>query len=161
MIYWLTKCVCLPLGPGPTVNEVPIAPLSMTGTLERFQMMLRCPATHIINHVPADVTIHARRDLKFREAVGRADLNVPDGMGVVWGCGALGYPDVRERVYGPDFMKLAIEWGVSHKIKHFLLGGSADVRAELERMLHESYPGVLIVGAFSPPLFQPTKWILR
>lgn len=126
----------------------------MTGTLERFQMMLRCPATHIINHVPADVTVHARRDLKFREAVSRADLNVPDGMGVVWGCRALGYPNVRERVYGPDFMRLAIEWGMSFGLTHYLLGGTDRVLTQLMEKLSTKHPEITIVGAYSPP-FRP------
>lgn len=147
----MTECVCPPLGPGPTVNTVPIAPLSMAGTLERVEMMLKCPATHVINHVPADVTVHARRNPEFRAAVGEADLNVADGMGVVWGCRALGYPEVHERVYGPDFMDLLAEWGIQSGLTHYLLGGTQEVLDRLTQNLREMHPGISIVGRDSPP----------
>jgi N-acetylglucosaminyldiphosphoundecaprenol N-acetyl-beta-D-mannosaminyltransferase len=150
----MAKCVCPLLGPGPTVNRVPIAPLSMAQTLERVQLMLDCPATHVVNHVPADVTVHARRNGAFRAAVAGADLNVADGMGVVWGCRALGYPEVRERVYGPDFMKLMTKWGEPSGLRHFLLGGTEHVLDQLTARLKAEHPGIQIAGTNSPP-FRP------
>lgn len=149
----VNECIC-PRVPGPMVNGVRIAPLSSNKTLERLRLMLECPATHVINHVSADVTVQARRDHSFARAVGSADLNVPDGMGVVWACRALGFSEVRERVYGPDFMKLVTGWGEPLELRHFLLGGTEAVLDQLSHNLRAEHPGLRIVGVNSPP-FRP------
>lgn len=143
-------CECVRFPRAPVVNTVPIAPVSVADTLATVERMLRCARTHIINHVPADVTVHARKNPLMRSALEQADLNVPDGMGVVWACRALGFPDVRERVYGPTFMELLSRWGLTRDLTHFLLGGSPEVLAALQARLSAAHPGIALAG-YSPP----------
>lgn len=144
-------CICPSDPEAPIVQGVRVDPVDPTGALERLSLMLRCPATHVVNHVSADPTIIARKDAVLREALNRADLNLADGMGVVWACRALGFPTVRERVYGPDFMDLVCAWGRNRDVKHYFYGAAPGIPERLAEELTKRYPGLAVVGLESPP----------
>jgi N-acetylglucosaminyldiphosphoundecaprenol N-acetyl-beta-D-mannosaminyltransferase len=55
------------------------------------------------------------------------------------------------RVPGPSFMQAAMEYGRSREWRHFLLGGAEGVAESCARRFREMYPGVQIVGTYSPP----------
>jgi N-acetylglucosaminyldiphosphoundecaprenol N-acetyl-beta-D-mannosaminyltransferase len=88
----------------------------------------------------------ARRDPGFRRIMNESWLTTPDGMPVVW----LGPPGV-ERVYGPDLMLAVCDAGRSRGLRHYLYGGNPGVAGELRAALTARYPGVLVVGTFTPP----------
>jgi N-acetylglucosaminyldiphosphoundecaprenol N-acetyl-beta-D-mannosaminyltransferase len=144
-------CTCPPRGAGPLVGGVRMDPLQPESVLERVGAMLECPATHVVNHLAADPTVLARRDVSFRDVLNRADLNVADGMGVVLACRALGYRQVRERVYGPDFMDLVCSWGRSRGVRHYFYGAGPGVPERLAAVLTQRHPGLAVAGAESPP----------
>ena len=74
----------------------------------------------------------------------------PDGMPLVWLSNLKGYPHV-ERVYGPDLMLAVCEQSLSRGYRHFLYGGASGVPELLAEKLLSRFPGLNIVGAFSPP----------
>jgi len=88
----------------------------------------------------------ARADPELRRIYNKAWLTTPDGMPLVW----LGPPGV-ERVYGPDLMLAVCDAGRAHGLRHFLYGGAPGVAEELGRRLAGRYPGLEIVGTFTPP----------
>ena len=88
----------------------------------------------------------ARRDPELRKIYNEALVTTPDGMPLVW----LG-PRGVERVYGPDLMLAVCDAGRSCGLRHFLYGGVTGVAEELQRRLVERFPGVNIVGTFTPP----------
>jgi N-acetylglucosaminyldiphosphoundecaprenol N-acetyl-beta-D-mannosaminyltransferase len=144
-------CTCPPPGRTPIVNGVRIDPVQPEEALRRLEMMLQCPGTHVVNHVSADPTVFARRDPAFRDTLNRADLNVADGMGIVWACRALGFPHMRERVYGPDFMDLVCSWGREMGVRHYFYGAAPGIPERLAENLTQRYPGLSIAGFESPP----------
>jgi N-acetylglucosaminyldiphosphoundecaprenol N-acetyl-beta-D-mannosaminyltransferase len=89
-----------------------------------------------------------RRDAHFREITSRFDHFVPDGMPLIWCLNARG-AGLRDRVYGPTFMRKCLEASPA-PWTHYLLGGSA----ECLRALRERFANLSIVGAhdgyFSP-----------
>ena len=97
-------------------------------------------------------SIHvARSDKKFHRALQCADLIVPDGIGVVLASRIL-KGNVRERVTGSD-----IFWGLSelfngaNKGRYFFLGSTNEVLERIETKMAIEYPGIQIVGTYSPP----------
>ena len=58
------------------------------------------------------------------------------------------------RVYGPDLMLAVCERSVGRGYRHFLYGGGPSVAEKLASQLQNRFPGLGIVGAYSPP-FRP------
>jgi N-acetylglucosaminyldiphosphoundecaprenol N-acetyl-beta-D-mannosaminyltransferase len=88
----------------------------------------------------------ARRDPGFRRIFNESWLTTPDGMPLVW----MGPPNV-ERVYGPDLMLAVCDAGRAHGLRHYFYGGVPGVAEELGARLTSRFPGLLVVGTFTPP----------
>ncbi|MGH9689391.1 MAG: WecB/TagA/CpsF family glycosyltransferase [Candidatus Acidiferrales bacterium] len=95
----------------------------------------------------------AQHDSNLTRVLNGADLVVPDGMPLVW-IGRLRGHRLRRRVYGPELMLSFCETTASKGYRHFLYGGSPEVCDRLSETLRQRFPGILIVGAYSPP-FRP------
>lgn len=97
--------------------------------------------------------MEAQKDEELRRIFNRSFLTTPDGMPMVWAGRLAGLPQIS-RVYGPDLMLLVCEHSREKGHSHFLLGGKAGVAPELKRRLEERFPGLKIVGTYTPP-FRP------
>ncbi len=58
------------------------------------------------------------------------------------------------RVYGPDYMVNLCQRSVDAGYRHFLYGGKPGVAEELRGVLMRRFPGLQIVGTYTPP-FRP------
>jgi N-acetylglucosaminyldiphosphoundecaprenol N-acetyl-beta-D-mannosaminyltransferase len=98
-------------------------------------------------------TVHgldeARADPAFRKILNASWLTTPDGMPLVW----LGPPGV-ERVYGPDLMLAVCDAGRAVGLTHYFYGGNPGVVDALKSKLTSRFPGLAVVGTFTPP-FRP------
>src|SRR5581483_7431510 len=92
----------------------------------------------------------AQKDPTLREIFNRALLVTPDGMPMVWMGKLQGQPTI-ERVYGPDLMLNLCEHSVAQGFKHFLYGGVPGVAEQLRSNLEARFPGLRIVGTYTPP----------
>ena len=93
----------------------------------------------------------ARNDATLREIYNASWLTTPDGMPLVW----LG-PQGVERVYGPDLMLAVCEAGRAVGLRHYLFGGVEGVAEQLRAKLEARFPGLEIVGTFTPPFRELT-----
>ena len=91
---------------------------------------------------------HALRDIH-----NAAGLVTPDGMPLVWISRLRGFRQA-DRVYGPDLMLAVAEQSVAWGTRHFLYGAADGVPERLAERLQARFPGLNIVGAYSPP-FRP------
>jgi len=89
----------------------------------------------------------------FREILNKSFLVTPDGMPMVWMGRLAGNDDIR-RVYGPDLMLKICQEGVDKGHRHFFYGGNDGVAEQLRDSLVERFPGLQIVGTYTPP-FRP------
>lgn len=80
-------------------------------------------------------------------------LTVPDGMPMVWAGRISGCENIG-RVYGPDLMLELCKASVQKGYTHFLYGGNIGVAEELKSGLEDRFPGIRIVGTYTPP-FRP------
>jgi N-acetylglucosaminyldiphosphoundecaprenol N-acetyl-beta-D-mannosaminyltransferase len=88
----------------------------------------------------------ARRDPALRKIFNESWLTTPDGMPLVW----LGPRDVG-RVYGPDLMLAVCDAGRASGLTHYFLGGAPGAAEELKQKLSAKFPGLAVVGTFTPP----------
>ena len=95
----------------------------------------------------------AQRDPELMRILNSALLCTPDGMPMVWMGRLQGHSSI-ERVYGPDLMLNICEHSVAEGFTHFLYGGAAGVADQLADNLRTRFPGLKIVGTYSPP-FRP------
>jgi len=85
------------------------------------------------------------------EAVLSLGLVVPDGQPLVWALKALGHRRAT-RVYGPDLMAGFCARAAHDATPIYLYGGKTPAAlALLEERLRERFPGLRIVGGYSPP----------
>lgn len=94
--------------------------------------------------------IESQRDENLRRIHHSAAMVTPDGMPLVWLSKLYGYRKVS-RVYGPDLMLSICNKSVSLGFRHYFYGGGQGVPEKLGTKLVEKFPGIKIVGCFSPP----------
>jgi N-acetylglucosaminyldiphosphoundecaprenol N-acetyl-beta-D-mannosaminyltransferase len=92
----------------------------------------------------------AQSDPALRDIFNRALLVTPDGMPMVWMGKLQGQPSI-ERVYGPDLMLNLCEHSVAENFSHFLFGGVPGIAEQLREKLEARFPGIRIVGTYTPP----------
>jgi len=95
----------------------------------------------------------AQEDEALRSILNQAFLNTPDGMPMVWMGRLQGYSEMG-RVYGPDLMLRLCEYTASRGFTHFLYGGGPGVASALKWRLEQGFPGLNVVGTWTPP-FRP------
>jgi N-acetylglucosaminyldiphosphoundecaprenol N-acetyl-beta-D-mannosaminyltransferase len=106
-------------------------------------------AVHLVN---AGTLSLARHDESLAGLLERADLNLPDGMPLVWiARKRLGLAHMVDRCYGPDLMLAVLDAGRAAGLKHYFYGSSPDVVDTLATNIRARFPGVDIVGVESPP----------
>jgi N-acetylglucosaminyldiphosphoundecaprenol N-acetyl-beta-D-mannosaminyltransferase len=74
----------------------------------------------------------------------------PDGMPLVFLGRWLGHYHV-ERVYGPDVMLAFSELSAARGYTHFYYGGAEGLPEKLADTLRQRFPGLKVVGTYSPP----------
>jgi N-acetylglucosaminyldiphosphoundecaprenol N-acetyl-beta-D-mannosaminyltransferase len=95
----------------------------------------------------------AQKDPAFRGILNHSFLTTPDGMPTVWMGRWQGFQQMR-RVYGPDLMLRVCERSPQSGYTHFLYGGAPGVAEALKRQLEQRFPGLKILGTYTPP-FRP------
>jgi N-acetylglucosaminyldiphosphoundecaprenol N-acetyl-beta-D-mannosaminyltransferase len=90
-------------------------------------------------------------DPELRAALLGSSVNVPDGQPLVWAINALGH-SLPGRVYGPELMARASRRAALTGRRFYLYGGrNQGALVQLALNLRQRYPGVKIVGGYSPP----------
>ena len=92
-------------------------------------------------------------DAELRAIHNASGLTTTDGMPLVWASRRAGIDDVT-RVYGPDLMLEVCEQVVAKNWTSFFYGGAPGVPEQLAARLGQRFPGLRVVGTYSPP-FRP------
>jgi N-acetylglucosaminyldiphosphoundecaprenol N-acetyl-beta-D-mannosaminyltransferase len=137
----------------PTVDVVGVQ-LALTDYEEMLDWIDAMVATRSHGYLSAcnvHTVMASREDPELRAALGAASINVPDGQPLVWAINALGHA-LPGRVYGPELMSRACERAVDGGHRFYLYGGrNQGALVQLALNLRRRYPGVKIVGGYSPP----------
>jgi N-acetylglucosaminyldiphosphoundecaprenol N-acetyl-beta-D-mannosaminyltransferase len=90
-------------------------------------------------------------DPELRAALLRSTVNVPDGQPLVWAANLLGH-SLSDRVYGPELMARSCARAAGGGQRLYLYGGrNQGALVQLALNLRQRYPGIRIVGGYSPP----------
>ena len=98
-------------------------------------------------------TVTAYEDLKYRIIQNGGIMAVPDGGPLSTVGKKRGYKEM-ERTTGPSYMDEIFKISAEKKYRHYFYGSTNDTLKILHQNLEEKYPGIQIVGMYSPP-FRP------
>ncbi len=97
--------------------------------------------------------IESQDDAELRRIHNASLLSTPDGMPMVWMGRLRGFRQM-DRVYGPDLMERVMDWSRRSGATHFFYGGNTGVAQDLQARFEARFPGVRVVGTYTPP-FRP------
>lgn len=97
--------------------------------------------------------MESMKDENLRSIHNKAGMATPDGMSMVWYAKLKGIKNM-ERVCGPDLFPSVCEYSVKKGYTHFFYGGAEGVPELLKEKMTARYPGLKVVGTYSPP-FRP------
>ncbi len=136
------------------VNGVGIDAMPSGGVTGLTSEYLRCGDGHVVHFVSAHPTVLARGNAEYRRLMNRGDLNLADGMSVVWALHLVGLH--TERITGSDSLELLAAWGAGKGVRHFFFGGAPGVADRLRVELERAVPDLAVAGTESPPFAWPS-----
>jgi N-acetylglucosaminyldiphosphoundecaprenol N-acetyl-beta-D-mannosaminyltransferase len=141
------------LSPRVNILGVGVSAVSMQEAIDQSDQLIRTNGRGYICVTGVHGISEAQSDPEFRAILNNSFLTTPDGMPTVWIGRISGFSNIR-RVYGPDYMMDLCALSISRGYKHFLYGGKTGVADRLADALIEKFPGIKIVGTYTPP-FRP------
>lgn len=124
--------------------------VSMSEAVEAIERMTGRNASGYVVTPNVDHVVRYRRDAGLRAAYAGAALVVADGMPLIWSSRFLGTP-LKERVAGSDLLFGSCELAERKGYRLFFLGGRAGAASGAADKIREMYPGIRIIGHYSPP----------
>jgi N-acetylglucosaminyldiphosphoundecaprenol N-acetyl-beta-D-mannosaminyltransferase len=133
---------------------IPIATTDYDGAMEAMDGMVARRTPGYVCAVAVHALMVAQHDPEMRAALLGSSLTVPDGMPVMWAANMLG-ANLEDRVYGPELMLRYSQRCAERGHRVWLYGGrDQGSLAQLALSLRTRFPGIKIVGGYSPP-FRP------
>ncbi|MEY5010680.1 MAG: hypothetical protein RLZZ253_1819 [Verrucomicrobiota bacterium] len=99
-----------------------------------------------VSFVNTQIVSHRRAHPEFQALTRDIDLFIPDGMPLVWCMNRAG-ADLEDRVFGPEFMRRALETEDGART-HYILGGTSECGARLLRRAAHEWPAARFVGSY-------------
>ena len=146
--------------PRPTVYEMNVSPknisilgvrihaVTMAETLAWIEAAVAARAPRQICTSNPEFLMTARRDREFFEVLNRADLVVPDGVGLLMAARWLG-ARLPERVAGSDLIYRIAERAAQRGWGIYFLGAGEGVAARTAAKLRAIYPELRVAGTFA------------
>jgi len=133
------------------VLDVPLALVDYANTLAWMDAVIDESSLGYVCVCNVHTVMASGEDPELRAALLASSFNVPDGQPLVWAINALGH-SLAGRVYGPELMARACAHAASRGHRFYLYGGrNQGALVQLALNLRQRYPGVKIVGGYSPP----------
>ena len=125
--------------------------VTLDEAVQRTHEFIESGISHQIVTVNVDFIRLAQENQEFMDIINRSDLAIADGMPLVWASGWAG-DKLPERVTGVELVDRCCEMAASDGLKVFLLGGQDGVPEAAAEIYKGRYPGLQVVGAYSPPV---------
>jgi N-acetylglucosaminyldiphosphoundecaprenol N-acetyl-beta-D-mannosaminyltransferase len=133
---------------------VPLAVSDYDEVIAWMDAMVESGSRGSLTAAAVNLVMSSRDDDATMRAVLGTTLAVPDGQPLVWALRLLGNKRAT-RVYGPDLMAYYCAHAARTSTPIYLYGGRSEEALSLLRSrLDERFPGLRIVGGWSPP-FRP------
>jgi N-acetylglucosaminyldiphosphoundecaprenol N-acetyl-beta-D-mannosaminyltransferase len=134
------------------VLGVPVGILTMAGAIEQVNTWISkgTGRPRLVTFTNIHMITEAQLRPGFLEVLQNMDVNCPDGAPIFW-MARKKFGRRAAKISGPDFMPQFCEQSAGLGHRHFLYGGAPGVAEASAQALRESYPGINIVGCYTPP----------
>jgi N-acetylglucosaminyldiphosphoundecaprenol N-acetyl-beta-D-mannosaminyltransferase len=130
---------------------IPMAMTDYSGAMDVMDSMVERRERGWVCAAAVHSVMVAQDDPGMKEALVDSVITVPDGMPIVWAANMLG-EHLPNRVYGPELMRRYCERSAQLGHRVWLYGGrDQGALVQLALSLRQKYPGIKIVGGYSPP----------
>ena len=142
----------------PTVNilGVNIAAIDMDWLLEFTKRTVKELSGDYICVSNVHTTVTAYEDESYRVVQNGGILAIPDG-GPLSSIGRKRGAKNMRRITGPSYMGEILRMSVKCGYKHYFYGSTQETLDGLKSVLEKNYPGLSIVGMYSPPFRSMTE----
>jgi len=127
-----------------------------TEAMARVDTFVQSRRFHQVVTVNVDFLRLAGKHEGFRDLVNSSDLVLADGMPLVW-ASRRRHVRLPARLTGVDMILACAQLAVSRGYGIFLLGAPPGVANDAAQVLRRRFPGVRIVGTYSPPNTEPAE----
>ena len=117
--------------------------------IKKIELFLKNKEDINIFPVNVDMLVKANKDSDFKNILNNNFL-IPDGKPLIWASKWL-KKTLLEKTAGSDVFFDICEMSCKQKVKLFLLGAAEGVGYKASQILRKKYPGLEIVGNYSPP----------
>ncbi|NNC91394.1 MAG: WecB/TagA/CpsF family glycosyltransferase [Acidimicrobiia bacterium] len=137
------------------VLGVGISAINMDMAVAELRRWVAAGEQHYVCVTGVHGVMESQSDSALLRIHNQSGLTTPDGMPMVW-AGRKAGAGHMSRVYGPDLMLEICSRSVTEGWTHYFYGGKEGVPELLERQLRERFPGLEVVGTYSPPFRELT-----
>jgi N-acetylglucosaminyldiphosphoundecaprenol N-acetyl-beta-D-mannosaminyltransferase len=137
------RCVARVLG-------VRIDPITWDDALQQLNIWASKNESRYVCVCNVHSVVTAGQDMEFDHIIEEADIVTPDGAPVAWMLNRFGYPG-QQRINGPDLMWRYCEQAATSGESIYLYGGTQRTLDILQQRLVQTFPGLRVAGAYSPP----------
>ncbi len=130
------------------ILDIPIDNLDLSQAIEIITEFIKDGKTHLVVTPNSEIVNKACFDKKLKQILSRADLSIPDGIGLVWAARWLSIP-LKGRTSGIDLLEKIFEYSILKNWQIYLLGTKSDIIKKLKMKLEKKYSGIKIVGIHS------------
>lgn len=152
--------------------------VTMKEALEKALEFAKDKHQHYICTPNPEFLLEAENNPKFQEILNKSDLNIADGIGILWASkfqkiteknhnnfpifgkwltslsAVIFQPkyiktELPERVTGADLMQKICQESAKQNLKIFLLGAAEGVAEKVKTILEKNYPKIKIVGTYA------------
>jgi N-acetylglucosaminyldiphosphoundecaprenol N-acetyl-beta-D-mannosaminyltransferase len=129
---------------------IPLALADYERTMDWIDATVSDGGRGYVSAAAVHLVMVSQEHARTRDAVLGCSLAVPDGQPLVWAMRSLGHG--ASRVYGPELMARFCERSTRTGTRMYLYGGrNQGALVQLALNLRRRYPGIKIVGGYSPP----------
>lgn len=124
--------------------------LTMQETLQEIENIIKKNKNSYVVTPDVDHIVQLETNKELRDVYANASLILTDGKPLIWISKLYGTP-IKEKISGSDLFPLLCKMAAEKKYTMFFLGAAEGVAQTAANNLMDKYPGLKVVGTYSPP----------
>ncbi len=124
--------------------------LTMQETLQEIEKIIKKNDSSYVVTPNVDHIVQLEKNQELRDVYANASLILTDGKPLIWISKLYGTP-IKEKISGSDLFPLLCKLAAEKNYTMFFLGAAEDVARTAADNLIRKFPGLKVVGTYSPP----------
>lgn len=124
--------------------------LTMDETLQAIDRLIKENKSAYVVTPNVDHIVQLETNKELQDVYANASLILTDGKPLLWIAKMYGTP-IKEKISGSDLFPLLCKMAAEKKYRMYFLGAAEGVAAKAANNLTKRYPGLMVVGTYSPP----------